>query len=71
MRKNLFQQLLSCLERGERFAVATVIFRSGSGPRETGATMLIRTGGETVGTIGGGVLEAKVLKMAEEVLRKS
>jgi len=71
MRKNLFRQIRSCIEHRERFAVATVIFRSGSGPREPGATMLIRTGGETVGTIGGGVLEAKVLKMAEDVMMKS
>jgi xanthine dehydrogenase accessory factor len=58
---------------GEKPAVvmATVISLSGSGPREPGAAMLIDTNANTVGTVGGGALEAHVMKDAESVFREN
>jgi xanthine dehydrogenase accessory factor len=59
---------LSLLEKGESFAWVTVLDTQGSSPRHAGAAMLVRTGGSTTGTIGGGSLEATAIKQALEVL---
>lgn len=67
---HLYRSLRDGLLRKERLALATVISRSGSGPREPGANMLIHAAGETIGTIGGGLLEAKVLDLAGVVLQE-
>jgi xanthine dehydrogenase accessory factor len=55
---------LSLLEAGEEFALATILDSRGSTPRHAGAAMLVRTAGSIVGTIGGGPLEALVIKQA-------
>lgn len=52
-------------ERGEAFAFAFVIESQGSVPRNSGR-MIIRADGSTIGTIGGGFLEAQVIKEALE-----
>lgn len=59
---------LSLLEAGEDFAWATILDSRGSTPRHEGAAMLVRTDGSIVGTIGGGPLEALVIKQAVGVL---
>ena len=53
--------------RGEAFALAFIIESSGSTPRESGR-MLIRGDGTSLGTVGGGAMEAMVLKEAAEAL---
>jgi len=60
--------LADFLATAERVALCTVLRLSGSGPRRAGAKMLVRDGGESIGTVGGGVLEAKVTSWAQEVL---
>lgn len=50
------------------FVLATIINREGSAPRTAGTRMIISSGGHAVGTIGGGKLEARVVKAAAEVL---
>jgi xanthine dehydrogenase accessory factor len=67
---HLYRILKEGLLQKERLALATVISRSGSGPREPGANMLISAVGETIGTVGGGLLEAKILDLAGKVIRK-
>ncbi len=57
------------LAAGERLALCTIVRLAGSGPRRAGAKMLVRDGGETVGTVGGGVLEAKTAQWAREALQ--
>lgn len=64
----LYQYINECLLRNESVCLATVISRSGSGPRETGASIVITAGGKNLGTIGGGMLEAKVLEMAASAI---
>ncbi len=54
--------------KGEIFALATVIDRSGSAPRSTGAKMLVRQDGGIAGTVGGGILEANVQALAARVI---
>ena len=54
---------------GERFVLCTIVRLAGSGPRRAGAKMLVRDGGESVGTVGGGVLEVKTRQWAQEALQ--
>jgi xanthine dehydrogenase accessory factor len=65
----LYRFLHECLMRRENVSLATVISRSGSGPREAGASIVITQNGKNLGTIGGGILEANVLEMAASAIR--
>lgn len=67
--EDIYRQIVECLGRNERAVLATVISRLGSGPREPGAMMLVFKDGRISGTVGGGLLEARVLESAEEVLQ--
>ena len=53
---------------GQPFALATVISRNGSAPRSVGAKMLVRADGSSVGTVGGGALEAQVQQLAVQMI---
>lgn len=68
--ERLYRHLAETLARGDRIALATVISRSGSGPREPGAAMAVGMNGDVLGTVGGGLLEAEILVLAETVLRE-
>lgn len=48
----------------EHAVMAVVTSKKGSGPREPGARMLVYPDGHTVGTIGGGLMEAEVIDRA-------
>jgi xanthine dehydrogenase accessory factor len=61
---DIFERIVQLLDQGEGFALATLCSRTGSAPRAAGARMLIRTDGSIVGTIGGGLLEARVQQAA-------
>ncbi len=56
------------LERGETVAMATIVKRKGSVPREVGARMLVQRGGKISGTVGGGCGEAEVWRGALNVI---
>ncbi len=55
--------------RRQNFALATILAVNGSSPRHAGTRLLINGTGELVGTIGGGLFEAKVCEYAMEALR--
>ena len=55
---------------GRRAALATVIARSGSAPQVVGARVLVLDDGTTLGTVGGGAVEAWVLRACQQVLRE-
>jgi xanthine dehydrogenase accessory factor len=55
-------------ERGERFAIATVIATRRSAPRPIGAKLAISEGGEMAGSVSGGCVESDVYEHACEVL---
>jgi xanthine dehydrogenase accessory factor len=63
----IWAEALSTLERGKRFALATVVNVRGSTPREVGAKMIVREDGQ-FGTIGGGCGEAEVFRKARLLL---
>ena len=60
--------MVQLLRSGESFAVATIFDNIGSAPRTDGAKMIIRAGGSSAGSIGGGRLEADAIRGALEVL---
>src|SRR5579863_6735660 len=65
----IWSEALRTLERGRRFALATVVNVRGSTPREVGAKMIVREDGQ-FGTIGGGCGEAEVFRKARVLLEE-
>lgn len=65
----IFRSMADLFEKGESFAVALILSRSGSAPRAVGTRMIIRADGGIMGTIGGGILEAEVQALGREVLQ--
>ena len=66
--RELFQELIHNLASGETVAMATIVKRKGSVPREVGAKMLVHPGGKISGTVGGGCGEAEVWRSALNVI---
>ena len=66
--QDLNQELTQHLEAGETVAIATIVRRKGSVPREVGAKMLVQRGGKISGTVGGGCGEAEVWRAALNVI---
>jgi len=65
----LYRYVGECLASKERIGLAMVISRSGSGPREAGAAMVITRDGKTVGTVVGGLFVAGTFEMAKTAIR--
>lgn len=65
--RNLINTLCQLLETGEDLVTATIITSSGSAPRTAGTKMIIRANGQIVGTIGGGLVEARAQQMAPAI----
>ena len=63
----IFHIIAGLLAGGESLVLATIVSRSGSAPRAVGSRMAVRQDGTIVGTIGGGILEARVQDLAKEV----
>jgi xanthine dehydrogenase accessory factor len=66
--EKIAQAMQELCAQDQSFALATIISRNGSAPRSAGAKMLVRMDGSIVGTVGGGSLEAKVQKLAQEMI---
>ncbi len=54
-------------ETGEK-VLCTIISRKGSAPRQVGTKMLLLSDGRCIGTIGGGCIEAEVVRRGRELL---
>ncbi len=66
---NLFSKMAELYERGKPFAQVIIIRAQGSTPRKTGTKMVI-TEDETFGSLGGGIVEAEIVSVAREALKK-
>ncbi len=66
---DVYQEIVRIRERGESAALATIVRRLGSTPRKDAAKMLIREDGTTLGSVGGGCVEAQVWQAACQVIR--
>ncbi len=68
--EDIYSAIVKALERKEKMALATLITRVGSAPRAVGAKYLIKGDGTSVGSIGGGCVEAEVWQEAQKVMEK-
>ncbi len=58
-------------ESGDKIAIATIVSRNGSAPRSVGTKMLVYGNGPVKGTIGGGPMEARVIKKTMEMIAEN
>ena len=65
---NIYQSIMQLLNAGEKIALATILSNVGSSPRTAGSKMIVQRDGSIIGTVGGGVVEAKVQQLAAQVL---
>jgi len=68
--EDIYAEIVKALGRKEKLAMATLITRVGSAPRGVGAKYLIKEDGSSLGSIGGGCVEAEVWQGAREVMKK-
>lgn len=68
--ESIYHEIVEALKKRETLALATLINRVGSAPRAVGAKYLIRSDGRTIGSIGGGCVEAEVWQGAQEVIQE-
>lgn len=64
MSAEFFRRSLELQERGEPFAVVTLVKREGSVPQDVGSKMLVTTAGREFGTVGGGRIEKRAVDHA-------
>jgi len=68
--KNIIKMLAEAIDSGRAAAFVTVISVGGSTPRDAGARMLVYADGSIEGTVGGGSVEALVIRQAVACLKK-
>jgi xanthine dehydrogenase accessory factor len=67
----ILEILVADVEAGWPAALCAVLEKHGSAPQTPGATMLVRSDGSTVGTVGGGAAEAEVGRQALRLLEEN
>ncbi len=67
---DIFRKASDLSDRGTAYVLVTVIRTEGSTPSVAGGRLILTSGGETAGTIGGGTLEKLALKEAGIILEK-
>src|SRR3954468_9776165 len=65
----VLEELVRRADAGEAVALCTVVAARGSTPQSAGARMLLLADGKTLGTLGGGCVEAEVRVQAIKVLQ--
>jgi xanthine dehydrogenase accessory factor len=63
----LIRTIANIVENGREVVTATIVGHAGSAPRGAGGKMLVWPDGAIAGSVGGGLLEAKVLRKALEL----
>ena len=71
MEKEIFERLCQMTGNAEPAALVTIIKSTGSVPGKTGFKMLVDLEGNTLGTVGGGPIEAKVIREAVESIKEN
>jgi xanthine dehydrogenase accessory factor len=67
---DIYSEIVKALDKGEKCVLATLISRVGSAPRAVGAKYLVKEDGTSLGSIGGGCVEAEVWQEAQQVIEK-
>ena len=70
MVQDVYSEIVKSLRKKEKLALATLVTRVGSAPRAVGAKYLIKGDGTSVGSIGGGCVEAEVWQEAQKVMEE-
>jgi xanthine/CO dehydrogenase XdhC/CoxF family maturation factor len=65
---NIMEKAVHLRKGGVVAAIATIISKKGSTPRNIGSKMIVLRDGEIFGTIGGGCGEAEVIEKALDVM---
>ncbi len=68
MRAEIIDEVRENQRQGRTFALITVIDTEASSPRHMGAQMIVYPDGQIAGTIGGGTLEATIIKQAVKAI---
>ena len=68
--EDINSEIVKALEKKGKVALATLISRVGSAPRAVGAKYLVKEDGASLGSIGGGCVEAEVWQEAQKVMEK-
>jgi xanthine dehydrogenase accessory factor len=66
----LLEQIVRRAGLGETLALCTIVRTRGSTPQEKGAAMLVLADGKTMGTLGGGCVEAEVRQRALALIQQ-
>jgi xanthine dehydrogenase accessory factor len=66
---DIYEELVRLKKEGRTSAIATIVECRGSSPQKQGAKMLVRDDGSTLGTLGGGCLEAEVVQTARMAMK--
>ena len=66
--KEVFEEAISRLNKGEDVVVATVVRTKGSTPQKPGAKLLVRQDGSGAGTLGGGCVEGDIWFAAKQLM---
>jgi xanthine dehydrogenase accessory factor len=69
MNREILDEVARLLEAGQSCVLATLVDARGSTPQKAGAALVLRSDGSTVGTLGGGCIEAEAVDAALEVRR--
>lgn len=67
----ILEEIIRRIDAGERVVLCTVVGTRGSTPQSKGAKMLVVWDGRTIGTLGGGCVEAEVRKRALQQLSEN
>ena len=70
MEIDVFDEIQRLRQQGRKAALATIVQIRGSVPSFQSAKMLIRDDGSTLGSVGGGCVEAEVWTAAQDVIRE-
>ncbi len=68
MNREIIEKARKNQQKGNTFALVTLIDTAASSPRHVGAQMIVYEDGEIEGTIGGGTLEATIIEQAVDAL---
>ena len=66
--ENIFESILHLQKTGQPAALVIITKTKGSTPRRPGAKMIVLKDGKTIGTMGGGDLEKRVIEEAIEAI---
>jgi xanthine dehydrogenase accessory factor len=69
MANDIYEEIVELRSKGIRSALATIIASKGATPRKEAAKMLVREDGSQLGGIGGGSIEADVLRQAQVLMK--